>query len=140
MTEANNNKSAQKIGDTMPDGSIYAGTSPDTGKPMYAMPKDASFKRGFNDASKYQAAVNERNELGHNDWRLASNTEMKAMFNNLAAAGGFDTSGAYPAGWYWTATKGYDMGEFVKIVRASDGKENDQQDKMRDLSVRLIRG
>ena len=42
MTEANNNKSAQKIGDAMRDGSIYAGTSPDTGKPMYAMPKDAS--------------------------------------------------------------------------------------------------
>ena len=25
----------------MPDGSIYAGVSPDTGKPMYTTPKDA---------------------------------------------------------------------------------------------------
>jgi len=129
-----------KIGTPMPDGSVYAGVSPDTGRDMYAMPKDASFKRGFNKASEYQAAVNARNELGYNDWRLPSNTEMKAIFNNISAIGGFDNSGAYPSGWYWTSTKGYNMGEFVKIVRASDGKENEQQEKMRDLSVRLIRG
>ena len=32
---------ALKVGASMPDGSIYAGVSPDTGKPMYATPKDA---------------------------------------------------------------------------------------------------
>jgi hypothetical protein len=33
---------APRIGDTMPDGTIYAGVSPDTGKAMYATPADAS--------------------------------------------------------------------------------------------------
>jgi hypothetical protein len=30
-----------EVGDTMKDGTIYAGISPDTGKPFYAMPEDA---------------------------------------------------------------------------------------------------
>ena len=52
---------------------------------------------------------------------------MKLCSTILSPSEVFDTSGAYPDGYYWTSTKGYDMGEFVKIVRASDGKENEQQ-------------
>ena len=30
-----------QIGDEMPDGTVYAGLSPDTNKPMYTTPADA---------------------------------------------------------------------------------------------------
>jgi hypothetical protein len=41
------------IGTMMPDGTIYAGISPDTGRPMYATPKDAPLTATFNEAGTY---------------------------------------------------------------------------------------
>src|SRR5947207_14645373 len=38
---------AAKPGDRMPDGTVYAGISPDTHKPIYATPKDASLTFTF---------------------------------------------------------------------------------------------
>src|SRR5665213_2712242 len=40
------------IGDKMPDGTVYAGISPDTGKAMYARPEDESGSYSFNEAAK----------------------------------------------------------------------------------------
>ena len=42
-----------KPGTVMPDGTIYAGVSPDTGKPMYTMRRDAPLACTFNEAGKY---------------------------------------------------------------------------------------
>ena len=42
-----------KIGDKMPDDTVYAGISPDTNKPMYATPADASLTMKFNQAKEY---------------------------------------------------------------------------------------
>jgi hypothetical protein len=42
-----------KIGDKMPDGTIYAGTSPDTGDPMYTAPADAPLRMTFDEAAEY---------------------------------------------------------------------------------------
>jgi len=39
-----------KVGDKMPDGTVLAGISPDTNKPMYATPADASLTMTFNEA------------------------------------------------------------------------------------------
>jgi hypothetical protein len=46
-------KDALEIGDKMADGTIYAGISPDTNKPMYAAPADAPMSMDFNAAAKY---------------------------------------------------------------------------------------
>ena len=53
-----------KIGDKMPDGTIYAGISPDTNQPMYAPPTDASLTMKFNDATEYAAKLDAH---GHKD-------------------------------------------------------------------------
>ena len=89
-------------GDRMPDGTIYAGDSPDTGKPMYTTPVDAPLAMTFNEASKYAKSLDAQ---GHQDWRLPTKAELNVLFNNRAAIGGFNVSGSDPAGWYWSGTQ-----------------------------------
>ena len=90
-----------KIGDKMPDGTIFAGISPDTNKPMYASPDDATLTMTFNDAQKNAAKLYVH---GHQDWRLPTKAELNVLFNNRAAIGGFDITRSLPAGWYWSAS------------------------------------
>ena len=89
----------------MPDGTVFAGISPDTYKPMYATPADASLTMTFNDAQKYAARLVAH---GHQDWRLPTREELDLLFNNRAAIGGFDVTGSSPASWYWSATPSAD--------------------------------
>ena len=91
------------IGHRMPDGTIYAGISPDTGKPMYATPADAPLTMTFNDAVSYAKKLDAH---GHTDWHVPTKGELNVLFNNRAAIGGFNVSGSDPAGWYWSGTKG----------------------------------
>ena len=53
-----------KIGDRMPDGTIFAGISPDTNKPMYATPADASLTMTFNNAQKFAAKLDAHGHQG----------------------------------------------------------------------------
>jgi uncharacterized protein DUF1566 len=105
-----------KIGDRMPDGTIYAGTSPDTGKPMYAAPADAPQPMKWQEAMDYAAKLDAH---AHRDWRLPTTGELAALFNNRAAIGGFDVSGSNPAGWYWSASSDNEWGAWER--RFSDG-------------------
>ena len=90
-----------KIGDRMPDGTIYAGHSPDTGKPMYTTPTDAPPTMEWQDAMDYAKALEAH---GHQDWRLPTKAELNVLFNNRAAIGGFNANGFTPTGWYWSGT------------------------------------
>jgi hypothetical protein len=92
-----------RIGDKMPDGTICAGISPDTKKPMYAMPADESLTMTFNEAAEGAKTTNSQKAYGHNDWRVPTKNELNVLFNNRAAVGGFNESGSVPAGWYWSA-------------------------------------
>jgi hypothetical protein len=99
------------IGDAMPDGTIYAGICPDTGKAMYATPDDAPLTKTFNDAAKYAKQLNAQKFLGHDDWRAPTKGELNVLFDNRAAIGGFNQTGALPGGWYWSSTQaGFDGG------------------------------
>src|SRR5579872_6560315 len=89
-----------KIGDKMPDGTILSGISPDTNKPMFAIPADASLTMTFNEAQEYAARLNGH---GHKDWRVPTKAELNVLFNNRAAIVG-DISG--PADWYWSSSPG----------------------------------
>ena len=91
-----------KPGTVMPDGSIYAGVSPDTGKPMYAMRRDAPMHGNFNQSADYAASVDVH---GKKDWRVPTKAELSVLFENRAAIGGFDTTGADSAGWYWSSSR-----------------------------------
>ena len=82
-------------GDVMPDGTIYAGKSPDKRKPMYTTPADAPQPMDFRAAESYARDLKDH---GHSDWRLPSKAELKVLYKNRAAIGGFaDTD-------YWSST------------------------------------
>src|SRR5262245_37894620 len=93
------------LGDRMEDGTIYAGISPDTARPMFAAPCDAPLTYTFNEAAKYAMKLNAANYLGHNDWRVPTKSELNSLFNNRAAIGGFDETGLSHKGFYWSSSK-----------------------------------
>jgi hypothetical protein len=90
-----------KIGDRMPDGTVYAGISAATDEPMYATPNDAPFTYTFNQARDYAAKLDVH---GHQDWRVPTKSELNVLFQNRAAIGGFDESGSHPARFYLSSS------------------------------------
>jgi hypothetical protein len=122
-----------RIGDKMPDGTIYAGISPNTNKPMYATPADAPLTMKFNQAKEYAAKLNAH---GYQDWRMPTKAELNVLFNNRAAIGGFSVSGSNPAGWYWSASPDYIWSAWGQ--RFSDGFQYDTS-KDYHSAVRCVR-
>jgi hypothetical protein len=122
-----------KPGERMPDGAIYAGVSPDTGTPMYAMQADAPLTYTFNEAVRYARDANARKVCGHDDWHLPTAVELEVLFNNRAAITGFDET---DSGWYLSAPSAPD--EIAYILRFADGEwqDNGMDDP---ASVRLVR-
>jgi Protein of unknown function (DUF1566) len=124
-----------KIGAKMPDGTVYAGNSPETNKPMYVIPANGSLGMTFNEAMAYAQWANAQSIYGHNDWHVPTKSELNELFNNRAAVGGFNVSGSHPVGWYWSATP-YTWSAWGQ--RFSDGCQCNP-DKGNYLSVRLVR-
>ena len=119
MTKQTPKAAEPKVGDKMPDGTIYAGISPETNKPMYATPADAPLTMTFNEATEYAAKLDAH---GHRDWRVPTKAELNVLFNNRAAIGEFNLTGSVPAGWYWTSSQGNGWEvQFVRDQRFSDG-------------------
>jgi hypothetical protein len=81
-----------KPGDWMQDGTIYAGISPDTGRPMYTTPADAPLTYSFNQARHYASRLDAH---GHLDWRVPTKVELNVLFNSRGAIGGFSGH------WHW---------------------------------------
>ena len=106
-------------GDKMPDGTVFAGISPDTNKPMYATRTDARLMMKFNEAQKYAANLDAH---GHKDWRVPTNAELNVLFNNRAAIGGLNVTGFGPAGWYWSASPGLKLSAWGQ--QFSDGYQS----------------
>lgn len=92
-------------GDKMPDGSIYAGISPDTGKPMYTRDEDQGFGTFGSGTSGFEGFAARSQYHGHNDWRVPTKAELNVLFNNRTAIGNFDLSGEDGFGSYWSATR-----------------------------------
>ena len=128
-----NTNQAPAPGDKMPDGTVFAGISPDTNKPMYATPADASLTMTFNDAQEYAAKLDAH---GHKDWRVPTKAELNVLFNNRAAIGGFNLAGSNPAGWYWSASPYTTWTAWCQ--RLSDGAQGNLH-KDYPQSVRLVR-
>jgi len=117
-------------GDKMPDGTIFAGVSPDTGKAMYATPADASLSMKFNKAREYAARLDAH---GHKDWRVPTKAELNVLFNNRAAIVG-DITG--PADWYWSSSPGSIFLAWGQCF--SDGCQSEGM-KLNHASVRCVR-
>ena len=131
-----------KPGDKMPDGTIYAGISPDTGKPMYTTPLDAPLSMKFNEAKEYAAKLDVH---GHQDWHLPTKGELNVLFNNRAAIGGFDfkKTDEFVYSRYWSSTQYFRWGAWTQYFllhpSAPDGWQNGDP-KRGSARVRCVRG
>ena len=126
-------KPGPTIGEVMPDGTVYAGVSPETGTPMYTTPADAPAARTFNQAQEYAAKLDAH---GHRDWRRPTRDELNVLYQNRAAIGGFETSSLHPAGWYWSSSQ---FNEYIAWgQRFSDGHQ-DFSNKSNVSSLRCVR-
>jgi hypothetical protein len=111
-----------QVGDEMEDGTIYAGISPDTRKPMYAMPTDVSLTYTFNAAKDYVDDLNALDSFSHTDWRVPTKNELNVLYENRNKGklkGTFNETGSYPAGWYWSSSQGNTLN--ARAQRFSDG-------------------
>lgn len=124
-----NNLTPSRIGDRLPDGAVYAGVSPDTGKPFCAMPED--HKRALTWADAMSRAP-EQTFGGHQDWRLPTIEELVHMYRMKNAIGGF-----YPV-LYWSSTtaSGNDKAAWRLYFGIGSPYAND---KRNDFRVRYVR-
>ena len=102
MTNPSPAAAEPKPGEAMPDGTLYAGRSPDTGKPLYTTPADALMLYTVVGALKYAARLDAHGRL---DWRVPTKDELDLLYRNRDALGGFDSSGSFPASWYWSSSQ-----------------------------------
>lgn len=131
------NRGAVAVGTTMPDGSIYAGESPDTGKPMYSTPRDVRAVLSFGEAATYAGMLEAH---GHKDWRVPTKDELNVLFENRAAIGGFNMTGSDPVGWYWSSSR-WDLTRRSRIWAQcfANGRQG-VYDSGRWSALRCIRG
>ena len=120
-----------EIGDEATDGWIYAGESPETGKPMYVAPED-SRKLTWAEAAK---AAEDLQAQGI-DARLPSQKELREIFCSRAAIGGF-VEELNPDSWYWSSKAYEDIPAKHLTIRVTNGFIC-AQDNTRS-SVRLVR-
>jgi hypothetical protein len=130
-----------EIGDQIEDGTIYAGISPDTGQPLYALPSDAALTLTWEKAMKYAADLEAH---GHppGSFRLPTAGELNVLYENRdkgALSGTFDTrSGTFDtnANWYWSSSEYNGNGAWIQ--RFSDGIQ-DYSGKNFSYLVRCVR-
>ena len=113
---------------------IFVGVSPDTGRPMYTTPKDAPLSCTFEEAAKYATILDAH---GYKDWRVPTKGELDVLFHNRAAIGNFNSSGSYPACWYWSSSQ--NNGYHAWSQRFSDGDQH-YGGKGSASSLRCVRG
>ena len=85
---------------------------------MYTTPADVPLTMKWREAMNYAPNLDAH---GHDGWRLPSRAELNTLYNNRAADRGFDTSGSYPAGYYWSSSEFDSNGAWNQ--RFSDGNQ-----------------
>jgi hypothetical protein len=87
------------------------------------------------DAGAPYNAANACRSLGA-DWYLPSQGELNVLYTNRAAIGGFNLSGSFPAGRYWSSSES--TNGYARAQRFSDGTQGFNV-KNDGLSVRCVR-
>jgi hypothetical protein len=126
------------IGDKMDDGTIFAGISPETKRPMFVLPHDASLTMTFNEAQKYARQLD---VCGHQDWRLPTVSELNVLYQNKGKGflkGTFNESGNDREGWYFASPKFLGYNDELHEQRFSDGSR-DWILRSINSSVRFVR-
>ncbi|MCE9508301.1 MAG: ankyrin repeat domain-containing protein [Alphaproteobacteria bacterium] len=126
-----------KVGDKMPDGTVYAGFSPDTQKPIYAAAEDASLTMTFNQAAEYAAKLEVH---GHTDWRVPTREELNVLYQNKDK--GF-LKGTFSEVrgdcWYWSSTQDSEDSKHAYYQRFDYGQQGSFFKSNRFL-IRCVRG
>jgi len=125
-------------GTLMPDGTVFAGISPDTDNVFYVAAQDEPAPMMW---SKAMACAKTKRSHGHTDWRLPTRGELNVLFNNRAVIGGFNQSDSAPTGWYWSCANDPHLLFKSHCQRFSDGCLGQDEASWYDQkSVRFVRG
>jgi hypothetical protein len=92
----------------------------------------------WNRAMEYASVLNAHN---HDDWRVPSENELRVIFNNRAAIGGFTTHGLTHDSWYWSSQQ--DKGlrpDIAAISMRFDTGEMQSDYKCYPSALRCVRG
>lgn len=122
-------------GGKMPDGTVYAGVSPDTNQALYTTPADAPDVYTWDQAMQYCKMLL---AAGHQDWRVPSIGELALQFNNRADIGGFNETGMmeHATGYYWSSSPTGDAEAWAQ--RFNDGF-HEHPGKNINSAVRCVR-
>ncbi len=125
----NDATSGPEAGDTLADGTIFAGDG------LRTTAADAPGTYTWREGKHYceELVAND-----HDDWHLPSKAELNVLYNNRAAIGGFDTGGSFPAGHYWSSAEDGSNGAWYQ--RFGDDCRPSYGPKSYALSVRCVRG
>lgn len=128
-------RSSVTVGTRMKDGTVFAGISPDTKKPMYIAPQDAPVTMSFNEAADYAESL----EIGgKGGFRIPSKAELGVIYKNRrkgALKDTFNETGTRNATWYWSSETGFD--DIACSQRFSDGGQSDV--RVGKSSLRCVR-
>lgn len=116
----------------MPDGTIYAGISPN-GR-MYVTAENAPVRLDFNAAAKYTEVLDAH---GHQDWYMPTREELNILYENRnkgALEGSFNS----PAGLHWSSTSDGRNGAWAMGFNG-DGKKDGCCMKDHKAAVRCVR-
>lgn len=99
------------IGQTCADGTVYVGGG------LYTTPSDSGNQNWYN----AETTCTNLNAYSHSDWYLPNLSELNQLYSNRISIGGFNTTGSYPLGWYWSSSSS--SGTQATMKKFSDGFE-----------------
>jgi hypothetical protein len=117
------------------DGTIYASVSPDTGKDLFLSPADAPGAYTWGDAMTYCKALT---ASGHRDWHVPTLGELAVQFINRADIGGYNETAKLKGstGYYWTSEQ---VGDDQAWAQRFDDGLHEHFDKTESSLLRCVR-
>ena len=119
----------------MSDGTMYAGISPDSDQAFYTTPHDAPLVSSWSKAAHYCKTLS---AFGHRDWRVPTLGELAVLYNSRADIGGFNETGQMKnaSGYYWSSLEVTDVSAWGQ--RFNDGYHDDFSKNL-NSSLRCVR-
>lgn len=119
-----------EVGAKMPDGTIYAGLTPDGRAHIFAMPEDLEIKGTFNHATKAVEKSNSKRAFGHNDWCIPDAGTLEVLCRNHEKGALKETFDKGALAWYWSSTEHPEKSAAyrVYVIRADGSRHWERND------------